>query len=68
MEMSPLKKSYDELDARVKELENENQDLREKVLGLQLAVQTFDAFLKPVEKNCASGCRCSRSTSTEDVL
>jgi hypothetical protein len=61
MEMILLKKSYDELGIRVQELETEN-------LRLKMKIQTLEAFLQPVDtavqKNCGSGCRCSRSAST----
>lgn len=56
--MMPLKKSYDELDARIQELEIEN-------LQLKMKVKTLEAFLYPVgtlvEKNCGSGCGCRRA-------
>jgi hypothetical protein len=61
-----IEKSYGEMQAEISMLKKENEELQERVLSLKLAVQTLEAFLKPVGKNCGSGCSC-RKTNTNDL-
>jgi cell division septum initiation protein DivIVA len=58
-----IEKSYGEMQAEISMLKKENQELQERVLSLKMAVQTLEAFLKPVAKNCGSGCSCRKQNS-----
>jgi prefoldin subunit 5 len=58
-----LEKSYGEMQAEISMLKKENQELQSLVAAYREAVQTLEAFLKPVGKNCGSGCGCRKTTT-----
>lgn len=56
-------KTYGEMQMEISMLQKENEELKALVLRLKMHIQTLEAFFKPVEKNCGSGCSC-RKTDT----
>ena len=56
-------KTYGEMQAEIAALQSENRELADLVLSLKMKVQTLEAFLKPVEKNCRAGCSCNRKNT-----
>lgn len=59
-------KTYGEMQMEISMLQKENEELKALVLSLKMKVQTLEALLQPVEKNCGSGCGC-RKADTRNV-
>jgi len=59
-------KTYGEMQMEISMLQKENEELKALVLSLKMRIQTLEALLQPVEKNCGSGCSC-RKADTRNV-
>lgn len=66
MGLNMQEKTYGEMQMDISMLQKENEELKTLVLSLEMKVQTLEAVLQPVEKNCGSGCGC-RKADTKNV-